>query len=76
MEEAKTMTWNEELPGYPRAETIRCPQCGKIQVAHIHFEDWMPFPSYVHDCEACGYTIMESEWERVLNVERSIRATE
>ena len=56
-----------ELPGYPRAETIRCPECGKVQTAQVHFEDWMPFPAYVHDCEACDYTIMESEWERVPN---------
>ena len=56
-----------ELPGYPRAETIRCPECGKVQEAQVHFEDWMPFPAYVHDCEACGYTIMESEWDRVPN---------
>ena len=58
-----------ELPGYPRAETIRCPGCGKVQIAQVHFEDWMPFPAYVHDCEACGYTILESEWERVPNDE-------
>lgn len=57
-----------ELPGFPRAETIRCPQCEHVQVAQIHFDDRMPFPAYVHDCEACGYTIMESEWERVPNV--------
>ena len=57
-----------ELPGYPRAETIMCPQCDHVQAAQVHFEDWMPFPAYVHDCEACGYTIMESEWERVPNV--------
>ena len=54
-----------ELPGYPRTETIRCPECGKVQAAQVHFEDWMPFPAYVHDCQACGYTIMESEWELV-----------
>ena len=54
----------KESPGYPRAETIRCPECGKSQTAHVHFENWMPFTAYVHEC-ACGYTIMESEWERV-----------
>lgn len=52
-----------ELPGYPRAETINCPVCCQVQVAHVRFEDGMPFPAYVHECEACGYTIMESEWE-------------
>lgn len=52
-------------------ETIKCPECGKVQTAQVHFEDWMPFPAYVHDCEVCGYTIMESEWERVTNAEIS-----
>lgn len=54
-----------ELPGYPRAETIKCPRCNKVQAAQVRFEDGAPFPAYVHDCEACGYTIMESEWEVV-----------
>jgi hypothetical protein len=53
------------LPGYPRAETIKCPECGKVQSAQVHFKGWMPFPAYGHDCESCGYTIIESEWERV-----------
>ena len=34
-----------ELPGYPRAEMIRCPQCRHVQTAHVHCEDWMPFPA-------------------------------
>jgi len=52
-----------EWPGYPIDETIRCPECGRVQTAQVHFETWMPFPAYVHDCEACGYTIGESEWD-------------
>lgn len=64
-ERHETVGYNAELPGYPREETIRCPQCDRVQAAQVHFEDWMPFPAYVHDCEACCYTIMESEWERV-----------
>jgi hypothetical protein len=34
----------------------------------------MPFPAYVHDCEACGYTIMESEWEKVPNAGTQVSA--
>jgi C4-type Zn-finger protein len=48
---------------YPRNETIRCPQCRKVQTATVEFEKWMPFPAYVHTCESCLYTITESEWE-------------
>ena len=44
-------------------ETIVCPQCGKIQEAKV--EHTVPFFTYIHDCENCGYTIMESEWVRV-----------
>ena len=43
-------------------ERIVCPKCEKAQdaiVEHTH-----PFWSYVHNC-ACGYTILESEWDRV-----------
>lgn len=43
-------------------ETIKCPKCNAVQTATV--EHTIPFYSYVHDCE-CGYTIMESEWERV-----------
>lgn len=46
-------------------DRIKCPECGTVQDATIEFDrSWMPFPCYVHDCEKCGYTIMESEWER------------
>ena len=64
------MSKTTELPGYPRTETIYCPQCRKVQTAQVHFESGMPFPAYVHDCEACGYTIMESEWEMVHSATR------
>jgi len=43
-------------------ERIICPSCHKEQVATV--EHTWPFYSYVHFCE-CGYTIMESEWEKV-----------
>lgn len=43
-------------------ETIRCPQCGRMQTATVkHTPIW---DVYVHTCQ-CGYTVMESEWERV-----------
>ena len=51
-----------ELPGFPRADRIRCPECSKVQDAQIHFYAIDPMTTYLHDCEACGYTIMESEW--------------
>jgi ribosomal protein S27E len=44
-------------------ERIRCPECGKEQDAEVQHS--CPWPTYIHHCEACGYTIMESEWERV-----------
>ena len=43
-------------------ERIICPSCAREQVATVEHK-W-PFNAYVHFCE-CGYTIMESEWERV-----------
>ena len=45
------------------AERIRCPECGQEQDATV--QHTRPFWTYVHDCEKCGYTIMESEWEVV-----------
>lgn len=46
-------------------DIIRCPQCDAVQEAIIRWEAGMPYPAYVHECEWCGYWIMESEWERV-----------
>jgi len=43
-------------------EKIICPNCGEVQVAKV--EHTVPFYSYVHTCEKCGYTILESEWEQ------------
>lgn len=40
---------------------IRCTNCNVKQVAAV---DKTPvFATYVHTCTACGYVIMESEWE-------------
>jgi C4-type Zn-finger protein len=44
-------------------ETIICPSCEREQVATV--EHTWPWYSCVHICNECGYTIMESEWERV-----------
>jgi predicted RNA-binding Zn-ribbon protein involved in translation (DUF1610 family) len=47
------------------AERIRCPECGQEQDAVVqHTRPWW---TYIHDCEKCGYTIMESEWEVVVD---------
>jgi ribosomal protein S27E len=43
-------------------ERIKCPKCGKVQAAIVqHTQPWW---TYIHDC-VCGYTITESDWERV-----------
>ena len=44
-------------------ETIICPNCGTIQEATVDRD--VPFAVLIHDCEKCGYKIMESEWEIV-----------
>jgi len=43
-------------------ESILCPNCGKICAATV--EHTKPFWTYIHICK-CGYTIMESKWNRV-----------
>ncbi len=43
-------------------EYIECPECRTEQWAKV-LETW-PFYSFIHDCENCGHTIMESEWIR------------
>jgi ribosomal protein S27E len=42
---------------------IICPECGSIQNAEIKFG--IPWNTYIHDCEKCGFTIMESEWNEI-----------
>ncbi len=44
-------------------EKVECPECGHDQMAIVlHTFPWW---SYVHECEVCGYMIMESEWATV-----------
>lgn len=45
------------------AESIICPECGKVQKAKV--KHTMPFDTYIHECKKCKYIIMESEWQRV-----------
>ena len=54
-----------EITGYPKAVFIRCPECGMVQAAEVHFYIEDPFPSLVHECSLCGYFILESEWEEI-----------
>jgi len=42
---------------------IVCPGCGAVCEARVEHRDGDPWPTYCHDCERCGYTITESEWE-------------
>lgn len=44
-------------------EQICCPYCEKEQPAIV--KHTFPFYTYIHDCTNCGYTIMESEWEKI-----------
>ena len=46
-------------------ELIECPECKTVQWASIKENPDFPFASYIHDCQDCGYTIMESEWNEV-----------
>ena len=46
-------------------QTIKCPECGIIQQAEVSFVPLINWGDYIHECEHCGYTIMESEWEEV-----------
>lgn len=54
------INWNSKKS---HTEKIRCPECGTVQEATV--EHTVPFYSYVHHCEKCGFIIMESEWEVV-----------
>ena len=44
-------------------EKIKCPDCGTTQDATV--EHTVPFHTYLHNCEKCNFTIMESDWEAV-----------
>lgn len=44
-------------------ETIKCPECGKVQQAEVVITT--AWNSYCHECINCGYWISESEWDEV-----------
>jgi len=48
-----------------RRDNIRCPECGVVQGADVTHTEGDPFASWIHECIACGFIIMESEWEKV-----------
>ena len=52
-----------DYPGINEVK-IECPQCGSIEIA---VEDYttVPWHTYIHRCNKCGYVIMESEWEKM-----------
>lgn len=43
-------------------EKILCPSCKTVQEAEVLHT--LPWWSFVHFC-VCGYTITESEWEKI-----------
>lgn len=46
-------------------DTIICPDCGWLQDAQVQFRPRDPHPTYIHECDPCGYIITESEWQSV-----------
>ena len=52
------------------SEFVICPRCESVQNAAV-LHTW-PWHIMVHDCTKCGYTIMESEWQRVEKPENII----
>lgn len=43
-------------------ETIVCPECWFTQKATVTHRKGDPWPTFIHECERCGYLIVESEW--------------
>jgi predicted Zn-ribbon and HTH transcriptional regulator len=52
------------IPPVKWLELVECPKCKSEEEATVTFPLGHPWPSYVHECKACGYYITESEWER------------
>lgn len=55
----------DDRPGYPKKVVIKCPECGEVQPAEVHFFVGDPLDTYLHTCSGCGYEIGEDEWEEV-----------
>ena len=52
---------------HKRSVKIECPECRQVCNAYIKWWDNFPFADYTHECEHCGYMIMESEFEEIKN---------
>lgn len=46
-------------------DLIVCPRCALLQEADVTYEPADPWPTYVKECDRCGYIILESEWDSV-----------
>lgn len=42
---------------------IECPECNTVQGAVV--ERTLPWCTFIHECNTCKHTIMESEWQEV-----------
>jgi len=51
------------IPDWVRFDRIVCPACQTAQQAAVTWKNGDPFPTFIHRCVACGYVIMESEWQ-------------
>lgn len=55
----------KEEASYPYDVIIKCPECGWINAAQVHFYVGDPFLTYAHICHNCKYLISESEWSEL-----------
>ncbi len=52
-------------------DIIVCPECNTEQRARVAHT--VPFYTYLHTCENCGYVIMESDWDVVKGLPKQER---
>ncbi len=43
-------------------QLIKCPECGSVELGIIDTSTF-PWNTLIHNCNSCGYIIMESEWD-------------
>ena len=46
-----------------RYEMIECPQCKSAEIGEVTIIPPLTFTTNAHNCENCGYMIVESEWK-------------
>lgn len=44
---------------------LRCPECGKVFIGEVTYEEGDPWANYTNHCPHCGYIITESEFEPI-----------